>query len=328
MDVEVHSSISARDLKKEVAASLRANELDPKLLYVTARQASLWREVFLRHSPIHGNPDFARIYSDACALAVDGLRAGRVWLVGLGCGTGLKEAQLCAWLRESGHEVEFSAIDVSRELVMEAAGRLAEAGAASERHLVCDLGEIDFLRRWLDAGDRTTPRVFTFFGLVPNLKPPCVAQLLRELLRPGDLLLVSVHLAPMGEGIEEKAAMERILPQYNNPETLAWLRAAIDEWELGSLIGEPQVVAGLLKVIPCVFGIAPWKSYDTFVSFTSRRGHFTDTPFFLFRSFRYTLPLFEELLHEAGVQGELLAITACREEAIWAVRVQEGQPPA
>jgi hypothetical protein len=42
-------------------------------------------------------------------------------------------------------------------------------------------------------------------------------------------------------------------------------------------------------------------------------------PLRLFYSLRYTPSLFENLLREEGFSVELLALTSCREEAIWAV---------
>jgi len=45
-----------------------------------------------------------------------------------------------------------------------------------------------------------------------------------------------------------------------------------------------------------------------------------EEPLRLFHSLRYTPSLFEGLLRSEGFNVELLAITACREEAIWAIR--------
>jgi SAM-dependent methyltransferase len=320
MRIEIHPAISERDLKWVLADSLCANELDPKLLYVTPRQTALWREVFLKHSPIHGNPEFGRIYREALARVADDLRPGRVRLVGLGCGTGLKEAELCARLRERGHEVEFSAIDVSRDLVDEAAQRLDEAGARSERHLTCDLAEVDFLKQWLDEGDREVPRLFTFFGLVPNLTPPFVARLMRELLRPGDIFLVSVHLAPIREGISEDAAMKKILPQYDNPETLAWLREALREWKLTEFLSEPVVIISDALGIPAIRGVASWNSEEPIFAGGDVNIPEVGRPLEVFRSLRYTPSRFTTFLLREGFRSAMLAITACREEAIWAVR--------
>ncbi|HEX4141676.1 MAG TPA: L-histidine N(alpha)-methyltransferase [Candidatus Methylacidiphilales bacterium] len=304
--IEIHPSVANIDLEEVLAASLRANRLDPKLLYVTPRQAELWREVSRKHSPIHTNPEFSRIYRDAYARIADEMRAGKIQLVGLGPGTGMKEAELAAQLKSRGHDVQFTAIDISRDLVEEASKRVAAAGASADRHLVCDLSEIEFIKRWLEASGQESRRLFTFFGVVPNLEPAFVARLLRELLRRGDVLLASVHLAPVGNGVELNTAMERILPQYNNQETLAWLREAMEQWNLKALMLEPRIVVDEEMSVPCIRGLAPRKLSHAW--------------FMLFFSLRYTPALFEELLRRAGVQGEMLAITACREEAIWAVR--------
>jgi len=306
--ITIHSSMANIDLDEVLAASLRANRLDPKLLYVTPRQAELWREVSLKHSPIHSNPEFTRIYHDAYARILEEMRAEKIHLVGLGPGTGLKEAELAARLQSHGREVLFTAIDVSRDLVEEAAKRVAATGAAADRHLVCDLAELAFIREWLDASERNVPRLFTFFGIVPNLEPEFAGRLMRELLRPGDVLLASAHLAPVSDGVSLEAAMDKIVPQYDNAETLAWLREAMEQWKLNARMQEPRIVMDKHGEIPCLRGLT-----------------FADSPpgavFQLFFSLRYTPELFEELLQQAGVLGEMLAITACREEAIWAVQL-------
>jgi len=305
--ITIHPSMTNIDLDAVLTASLQANRLDPKLLYVTPRQAELWREVSLKHSPIHSNPEFTRIYREAYAQIAEGMHAEKIHVVGLGPGTGLKEAELAARLQSLGREVLFTAIDVSRDLVEDASKRVAATGASADRHLVCDLAELDYIKDWLDANDRETPRLFTFFGIAPNLEPIFVAKLLRELLRPGDVLLASVHLAPVSEGVGIDAAMDKIVPQYDNAETLAWLREAMELWKLNARMEEPRIVMDKHGEIPCIRGLAFANSSP-------------GTFFKLFFSLRYTPELFEELLQQAGVQGEMLAITACREEAIWAVR--------
>lgn len=320
VEIEIHPSVAKIDLEKVLAASLRANRLDPKLLYVTSRQAELWREVSRKHSPIHTNPEFTRIYGEAYARIVEKLPAGKIHLVGLGPGTGLKETELAAQLRARGHDVQFTAIDVSGDLVEEASKRVAATGASSDRHLVCDMAELDYINDWLDADDRETPRLFTLFGVVPNLEPLFVAKLLGELPRAGDVLLASVHLAPVGDGRDEIAAMELIEPQYKNAETVAWLREAMTQWNLNDLMQEPRIGPSWHRRIPCICGAARWNSFETYLSFGGNRGVFADVSFELFFSMRYTPPIFEELLRHAGIKGEMLAITACREEAIWAVR--------
>ena len=183
------------DSHRDFTSALAANRIDPKFLYITPRQSELWREVFQRHSPIHGNPEFARIYRDAFAKIVRDTRSGAVKLIGLGCGTGVKERDLCLCLKSRGIQSHFSAVDISLGLVAESMRNLAEAGAKFERSLMCDLAATELLSAWLARNDSETPRMVTLFGLVPNLAPVVAARIMRAVLRPGDVLLVSAHRA-------------------------------------------------------------------------------------------------------------------------------------
>ena len=324
LTIDFHPSVREGALGREAIGSLQANRIAPKLLYVTPRQAELWRQVFLRHSPIHANPGFARIYRDAFARVVDRLQPGKVLLVGLGCGTGLKEMELYSCLKARGREALFSAIDVSRDLVVESAQKLVAAGAGHLRSLVCDLAESAFLAGWLDrAAQGNLARLITFFGLVPNLAPSVVPRLFRSILRPKrDMLLVSAHLAPVGDGTELPAAMRSVLPQYDNPETLAWLTAALERGGLKDRVDAPEMNIGEFEGIPAFVALARWKSSEPFERWGRRFSPRREEPLRLFYSLRYTPALFENLLRSDGFNVELLAGTSCREEAIWAVKVQ------
>lgn len=315
--IDVHAPPRAGE--SDVLASLASGRLDPKFLYVTPRQAELWRQVFLRHSPIQGNLEFVRIYREAFVRVAEKLPSGKIRLVGLGCGTGAKELELYSTLG-GNRSVAFSAIDVSRDLVAESAEKLARSGAESGGNLVCDLTQTDFLRVWL--GKTDLPRLITFFGLVPNLLPSDVGTILRAVLRPGDVLLASAHLAPVRneESSELAAAMNSILPQYDNVETLAWISAVLEETGLADHVERPRMEIGQVEGMPAFVAQAGWKTESPF----EVKGHrFTprlDRPLQLFYSIRYTPALFEDMLRREGCKFERLALTACREEGIWAVQ--------
>jgi hypothetical protein len=321
LTIDFHPSVGEEALERTAIESLQANRIDPKLLYVTPRQAELWRRVFLRHSPIRANPEFARIYRDAFARVVDRLQPGKVLLAGLGCGTGLKELDLYSQLESNPHEALFSAIDVSRDLVAESAQKLVAAGAGHDRSLVCDLAESAFLADWLDRMAGDLPRLITFFGLVPNLAPSAVTRLFRSILRPGrDILLASAHLAPASDGIELPSAMRSVLPQYNNPETLAWLTAALEHLGLKDRVDAPEMSIGEIEGVPAFVARARWKSSEPFEKWGHHFSPKREEPLRLFHSLRHTPPLFENRLRQAGFNLERLALTSCRQEAIWAIR--------
>jgi L-histidine N-alpha-methyltransferase len=310
--LDFHPSAGPGDLQQARAAALRSNRIDPKFLYISPRQAELWREVSLRHAPVQREPEFRRIYEDAFArVAERNATNGEVTLIGLGAGTGRKEGRLCAHLHGKGRDVSFSVIDVSGDLVAEAIRHLVAGGARHRRSLVCDLGQIEAWQDWLAAQYEAGPRVLTFFGLVPNFLPSQLGPLWRAALRRGDILLASVHLAPVagaGEG-ELSRAMRAVLPQYDNAETLAWLRAALPALDLESLLDPVEMAIGEVAGIPALIGSAKWK--------TDRAGE----PLRLFSSLRYTPGGFETLLASEGFAGERLALTRCREEGVWCIRL-------
>jgi L-histidine N-alpha-methyltransferase len=311
---------NVENFEQDILASLRANRIAPKLLYVSPLQAGLWRQVFLKHSPIHGNPEFSRIYREAFARAAKLMPQGEVHVVGLGCGTGMKEADLCSQLEPNRRTVLFSPIDISRDLVEESAGRLAKAGARVVGHAVLDLAEVDRIAQWIAETRGNAPIVFTFFGMVPNLEPSLVTRLLRAILQPGDVVLVNAHLAPVGENVDLATAMAKVLPQYDNAETLAWLGEALAEWGLTDHLDAPKMKIGEVEGIPALVATARWKSTAAFDEWGRRFTPKAEEPLHLFHSLRYTPEHFEQLLRDAGFNPERLAMTACREEAIWAAR--------
>ena len=321
--IDFHSSARFDTLQRDVVESLRAGRLDPKALYLTPQQADLWREVSRKHAP--KSPEFRRIYEDAFArVAGEDTRsdATTVELVGIGSGTGRKEAELCRRLIAQGRKVRFTGIDVSEPLVLEAAGLLVSAGAEHRRSLVCDLAEVDYLRGWLDEQIGSSPRLMTFFGLVPNFAPSRLVAILRALLGHGDVLLASVHLAPVAgeEKIDMENAMAALLPQYDNPETRSWLAAGIDAWEIRDRVTEPVMVIGTVEGIPAFLGQVRWKSP---AAFSFRGETYSPDParaLALFQSLRYTSRTFDACMKAAAFRSERLSVTRCGEEGIWAIR--------
>ncbi len=232
----------------------------------------------------------------------------------------MKERELYAALRAQGRDALFSAIDISPDLVADAAARLADDGARTTGNLVCDLAEADFLARWLDEKGGQRMRLMTFFGIIPNFLPAQAAELFRRIVRPGDLLLASVHLAPIDETHDIAAAMKAVLPQYDNEETRAWLAALPEEWELSSRVDAPKMGIGEIDGAPAFVATARWKSREPFEQWGRRFVPPENEPLRVFSSLRYTPALFEERMRRDGFRAERLALTRCREEGIWAIR--------
>ncbi len=292
-----------------MAATLRANRLDPKGLYATPAQAELWRQVSLRHAPIHRNPEFRRIYEEAFAAIASALDpASPIELIGLGCGTGQKEGQL--YRRLAGGDVRFTGVDISGELVREAADRLVAAGARHRRSLVCDLADVAGWSNWLERETGPASRLITFFGLVPNILPSRLGPIMRALLRPGDRLVLSVHLAPVRAGVDVSAAMNHLLPQYDNPETLAWLGEALRTWNMAEKVFPPAMTIGEKEGVPAFIGQARWREPALF-----------SEPLELFFSLRYTVGMVKDFLKREQFRARCLGLTSCGEEGLWLIEV-------
>jgi hypothetical protein len=72
--------------------------------------------------------------------------------------------------------------------------------------------------------------------------------------------------------------------------------------------------------VPAFIATARWKSAAPFQNWGRRFVPDPAQPLRLFRSLRYTPALFETKMGGHGLKVDLLEITACRQEAIWAVR--------
>jgi hypothetical protein len=89
---------------------------------------------------------------------------------------------------------------------------------------------------------------------------------------------------------------------------------------LKDLVDAPEMTIGEVEGVSAFVALARWKSSEPFERWGHRFSPKKETPLRLFHSLRYTPALFEKLLRGEGFSVELLAATACREEAIWAIR--------
>lgn len=216
------------------ASSFQVGALEHALHYAGPRQSLRWLEVHHRHAPAGrgvGLDGYAAALEAACRLST-----AAPWLVSLGCGSGGKEA---AFLGVTSAALAGAvAVDASPTLVWTA----LEFWQAARPGLCCQglVADLDASADWaagLAAWTGSGPRVFAFFGLLPNLEPGRARAILRPLLRSGDILVLGANLASGSGGLAEA---ERILPQYNNSETLYWLSAALEDADIPAAAWTPE----------------------------------------------------------------------------------------
>src|SRR5262249_45414767 len=150
------------------------------------------------YSPSRTDPQCAAIYDKAFVAAVSEIRAGRVHLIGLGCGGGQKDSRLLHLLQQSGKDVFYTPSDVSTAMVLTAREEAKDVISAERSFpLVCDLATAEDLHSVLDRQQvANAARLISFFGMIPNFEPELILPRLANLVRGQDLLLFSANLAP------------------------------------------------------------------------------------------------------------------------------------
>lgn len=222
MRVSVHPSQFPEAVQRDLLQSLRARRIDPKLHYISYKQAQKWLAVHEAWSPARTDADCTAIYDQSCQTAAKLLSTAEICVIGLGCGGGQKEARLLAALKGQGRETFYLPCDASLPLVLTASNAAQKALPGIDcRPLVCDVGAADDLPEVFEREiERGATRVITFFGLIPNLEPELIMPKLAALVRSEDILLFSANLAP---GTDYLAGVQKVLPGYDNQETREWL---------------------------------------------------------------------------------------------------------
>ena len=247
VSVAIHPSLFPEAVQARLLASFQTRRIHGAFHYDTARRAHRWMQVHATHSPAVTADDARSIYDQAARESVVGLAPGAWGCIGLGCGSGHKEARVAAALAARGSSVTYLPLDVSVPLVLisrEAA--LAQLPNLTVHPIAADLTDASDLSSvinpLLPAG---AGRFFTLFGMLPNFEPEFIFGRMASWLRPGDRLLFSANLAP---GPDLEAGVRAVLPQYDNPETKAWLRTLLEDHgvstDCGSVVFHIEPVHG------------------------------------------------------------------------------------
>jgi len=222
VQVAVHATQFPEPVRRDLLTSLRTRRVNHKFHYDSVKQTQKWLALHQRYSPTRNDADCQAIYERSFAAAAAHIPSPRVKVIGLGCGGGQKDTRLLRLLAAAGRAVGYAPCDVALAMVLTARqAALAVVPAQACFPCVFDLAAADDLPAVFDEGlPPGTPRLFTFFGMIPNFEPAFILPRLAALVRPGDGLLFSANLAP---GPDYAAGVRRILPQYDNPPTREWL---------------------------------------------------------------------------------------------------------
>ena len=271
-----------------------AIELPASALYSRPSLGRLWKKVYLLCSPFVTSRTFHRLYQRPSSI----LRKKLVTpysLIALGCAEGTKEAHL---LRKLPPPVFLLTADTNLPLARCAARRLP-----GRRKVACRIDLTTHLPSSISHLPR--PRLFTLFGVLPNLDPlPLLRRLARKMER-GDFLLFSANLAPGRSGF---AGARKVLSQYDNPPTRRWLEMAVEAYR-------PKLPKGQLHL-----GIHPDPRQKSLARIEARWVTPRKTVT-VFSSRRPTVSQVETWIPKVGLRKVARFLDPRGEEGVWLVRL-------
>jgi L-histidine N-alpha-methyltransferase len=299
---------------------LEQGRIEPRLHYRTVEQAALWQRVFQKHAPLAKGPVEA-LYQNVAATVGQGCGGASLTLVSIGVGTGKKDHQILRALLKAKAEVAWVPSDISLFLLLEAATK-APKGLQS---LSPVLGDFQWAWKWSEEVRKSLPRqklLYTVFGLLPNFEPEDFFSLLRRLLRRGAKALVSVPLAPgrPSTRTDYRKAVEQVIPQYDNLETKLWLTEVLRDWGIAEAITDFRVGLTQKDSFYGVVATVLWKKVPRPVWCTSSIRVTPGKTLELFRSYRYTVNLFEETARSFGLFPERSWVSADGQEGVWELK--------
>lgn len=315
----MHSSTELAHVARLRRESLTTGQVHHTFHYQSLQQSRLWLDVFRKHSPVVQDGATFDLYQQLAETVAAQKIAPRLHVISLGCGDGRKDHQLVRALQEQGTEVVWSPQDVSPSLVSESLRPVDLPALSALYPMVGDLAAMTDLKTLLDTFAVDAPRLFTFYGLVPNFEPSFLRTFWADLLRPQDHLLVSANLAPAAD--ESRGcyftATESILPQYNNLETKRWLTAVLQDWGVSDKLGNYRMRLEAREELLRFVAVMDWLASEEFPwegeTLRVRAGENLR----LFFSVRYTPARFLQLAQDAGLQPQSEIVSPSREEGVW-----------
>jgi L-histidine Nalpha-methyltransferase len=313
--IAIHPSQFPDRVRVDLIESLRRREIKHKFHYESYKQARKWLAVHEAHSPARTDADSQQVYADAFAYVTRHLQHTSAHVIGLGCGGGQKDLVLLQTLKGAGVESIYTAVDVSLPLVITARER-AKAVADSTRGLVCDLEIATDIAEEL-CEYSATQRIITFFGMMPNSEPEVIIPRLVALRDERDYLLVSANLAP---GPNYPEGVRRVLPQYDNAETVDWLTVFLTDLGVKPSDGRvhfsiEECADGLLRIRADF----QFKSAQTLEFETEKFKFKGGESIRLFFSYRYTPERLGEVFGKAGLRISQQWISASGEEGVFLI---------
>jgi len=312
MTLIVHPSAERDSRRKSMLKDLGNNQLPSSFLYESNAQSRKWLTVHQQCSPHYLTPECGQIYNWLADEAAKSTVGDRISLVGLGCGSGLKDAKIAGALRKAAKDITYWPVDISEDLTREAS---INSPSETTCPVLLDLANADDSGSFLRKKISRQAALVTLFGLLPNFQLSNIAACLRELISPSDILLCSANLSP---GNDYRLGVSKVLPQYDNEPTREWLLGAIAELGIPTKNGQlifsiEESDYNLLKIVANFMFSSNCNIQFDGVDFKYNQGEKLE----VFYSIRHTLDKVHALLKTMGIRVINERMSQTSEEAVF-----------
>ncbi len=203
--------------------SFAQRQIAGRLHYSSHEQCRLWRAVHDAYAPSRTDLGYGEMLESLHRTAMSFAPSAPFALIGLGCGSGEKEAHLLRVMEGERRAAQhYVPLDAGLPLLLLAVQQCRTASPKTlVRPVLADLTALAELLPTLSSlADASQPRLYTLFGVLPNWEAGDLFQTLASVMRPQDQLLASANLLPE----DAPRGLDRVLPQYDNPATHLWLQ--------------------------------------------------------------------------------------------------------
>ena len=225
MDDSVLPAVQARALH----GALSRGQVPAGALYATPFQAMRWLALHEAWSPARRDDGVQAAYDEVFGVLSHKLGDGPWTLASLGCGGGQKEERFLRGARRMPESA--LVVDISPGLALTSHARVSPFCEAHAGVIDLELNPVpspwceSLLLGRQDQG--RLPRVVFLLGMLPNMDLAHAARLLSSWTVRGDWIVLSANLASRDECA---LGLPGVIPQYDNPETRAWLSGFL-EWQ-------------------------------------------------------------------------------------------------
>lgn len=313
-----HDSQYPARVAEQLRHGLRTRRLPLKFLYDSPAQARRWLAYHQAYSPSRTESDLIALYQQAFQVALNTLQPEALHYISLGCGGGKKDVLFLRQARSQCQTLHFTPTDISAALVLETMLHIQDAlPDLQSSPYVLDLeAQPDLTSVFAPYETAASKRVLSCFGMIPNFEYHAFLPYIRRLMRPGDLLLLSVNLSPRPFDVSRT----HILPQYDNPLAHAWFSGLLDSLGFPSSQIRITVQAAPLRADGEVWQIQAYATCLQSMTVTVYEESFTFTPdehLHLFFSNRFTPQVMPHILEDAGLHPIETLLLNSHEEGIY-----------